>query len=183
MDTNRVIRQTLNDWTTLFKWICSYVVHEQYVIRRSCSWVLASEFKFIVALRPQRLYGLLGTGSPGRPPRLSHSSWTLTHQRRPSVQSRSQPTNQPTNQLIKARIFLTPLLLYPSFPPLTPPTNRQANSVNSPVSLSSQISACGEIQQVQKLLSPPVLWSGPSFLLIFVHSELALTGHFLYFAD
>ena len=25
-------------------------------------------------LRPQRPYGLLGTGSPGRPPRLSHSS-------------------------------------------------------------------------------------------------------------
>ena len=28
-------------------------------------------------LRPQRPYGLFGTGSPGRPPRLSHSSWTL----------------------------------------------------------------------------------------------------------
>ena len=27
------------------------------------------------ALRPQRPYGLLGTGSPGRPPRLSHSFW------------------------------------------------------------------------------------------------------------
>ena len=26
-----------------------------------------------VALRPQKPYGLLGTGSPGRPPRLSHS--------------------------------------------------------------------------------------------------------------
>ena len=31
-------------------------------------------FKFIVALRPQRPYGLFGTGGPGRPPRLSHSS-------------------------------------------------------------------------------------------------------------
>ena len=30
--------------------------------------------KFNVALRPQRPYGLLWTGSPGRPPRLSHSS-------------------------------------------------------------------------------------------------------------
>ena len=30
-----------------------------------------------VAVRPQRLYGLLGTGSPGQPPRLSHSSWAL----------------------------------------------------------------------------------------------------------
>ena len=27
-----------------------------------------------VAIRPQRPYGLLGTGSPGHPPRLSHSS-------------------------------------------------------------------------------------------------------------
>ena len=32
------------------------------------------EFEFNVALRPQRPYGPLGTGSPGRPPRLSHSS-------------------------------------------------------------------------------------------------------------
>ena len=36
------------------------------------------EFKcvqwFSVALRPQRPYRLLGTGSPGRPPRLPHSS-------------------------------------------------------------------------------------------------------------
>ena len=32
---------------------------------------------FSVALRPQRLYGLLGTGSPGRPPRPSHSSCAL----------------------------------------------------------------------------------------------------------
>ena len=29
---------------------------------------------FYVALRPQRPQGLLGTGSPGRPPPLSHSS-------------------------------------------------------------------------------------------------------------
>ena len=35
---------------------------------------------FNVALRPQRPYGLLGTGSLlGRPPRLSHSSWTLNY--------------------------------------------------------------------------------------------------------
>ena len=33
--------------------------------------------KFKVTLRPQRSYGLLGTGSPGRPPRLSHSYWAL----------------------------------------------------------------------------------------------------------
>ena len=34
--------------------------------------------QFNVALRPQRPQGLLGTESPGRPPRLSHSSWALT---------------------------------------------------------------------------------------------------------
>ena len=32
------------------------------------------EFEFNVALRPQRPYGLLGTGNPGRPPRPSRSS-------------------------------------------------------------------------------------------------------------
>ena len=36
------------------------------------------EFEFSVALRPQRAYGLFGTGSPpGRPPQLSHSSRAL----------------------------------------------------------------------------------------------------------
>ena len=32
---------------------------------------------FNVALRPQRTWGLLGTESPGRTPKLSHSSWAL----------------------------------------------------------------------------------------------------------
>ena len=32
------------------------------------------DVQFNAALRPQRPYRLLGTGSPGRPPRLSHSS-------------------------------------------------------------------------------------------------------------
>ena len=36
---------------------------------------------FSVASRPQRPYGLLGTDSPGRPPRLWHSSWTLPAER------------------------------------------------------------------------------------------------------
>ena len=43
--------------------------------------LLGSEFvlsEFSVALRQQRPSGLLGTGSPGRPPRLSHSSRALT---------------------------------------------------------------------------------------------------------
>ena len=34
-------------------------------------------FFYYGVLRPQRPYGLLGTGSPGRPPRLSHSSRVL----------------------------------------------------------------------------------------------------------
>ena len=36
--------------------------------------VYVRAFKFSVALRPRRLSGLLGTGSPGRPPRLSQRS-------------------------------------------------------------------------------------------------------------
>ena len=35
-------------------------------------------FKFSIAWHPQRPQWLLGTGSPGRPPRLAHSSWALT---------------------------------------------------------------------------------------------------------
>ena len=35
------------------------------------------EFEFSVALRPQRPYGLLGTGSPGHPFRFLHTSWAL----------------------------------------------------------------------------------------------------------
>ena len=37
--------------------------------------LLSSMFMFNVALPPQRLYWLLGTGSPGHPPLLSCSSW------------------------------------------------------------------------------------------------------------
>ena len=40
--------------------------------------LLSSEFKLSAALRPQRPYGLFGTGSPGRSPRLSHTSSALT---------------------------------------------------------------------------------------------------------
>ena len=40
--------------------------------------LLGSEFKLNVALGPQRPYGLSGTGSPGRPPRLSHSFRALS---------------------------------------------------------------------------------------------------------
>ena len=32
-----------------------------------------ADFRFSAALRPQKPYGLLGTGSPGRPPRLSQA--------------------------------------------------------------------------------------------------------------
>ena len=38
------------------------------------SYSYSGLFKFSVASCPQRPYGLLGTGSQGRPPRLSHSS-------------------------------------------------------------------------------------------------------------
>ena len=46
---------------------------------KSFIWSFVRDFFYIfffsVALHPQRPCGLLGTGSPGRPPRLSHSSW------------------------------------------------------------------------------------------------------------
>ena len=56
--------------------------------RRNCSLPdsEALKFKFNVALRLQRPYGLLGTGSPGRPPRLSHSSCALIFLHRSFVQ-------------------------------------------------------------------------------------------------
>ena len=39
-----------------------------------CVWGGGGGVEFNVGLRPQRPYGLLGTGSPGRPPpRLSHT--------------------------------------------------------------------------------------------------------------
>ena len=40
-------------------------------------WHHVLMFKFHVALRPQKLQELLGMGNPGRPSRLSHSSWAL----------------------------------------------------------------------------------------------------------
>ena len=44
------------------------------------SLALVTPNKFSVALRPQRLYGLLGTGRPGRPPRLTHTAPELCGQ-------------------------------------------------------------------------------------------------------
>ena len=48
------------------------------------------QFKFSVALRPQ---GLLGSGSPGRPPQLSHRSWALKSSRhtKPHNSHKQQP--------------------------------------------------------------------------------------------
>ena len=46
-------------------------------------------FKFPVALRPHRPYGLLGTGSSRRPPPLSHSSLARSYCQRRRVISKS----------------------------------------------------------------------------------------------
>ena len=67
-----------------------YVQRDHKDFRNGEPWTSTSTFRqlpssvsvvtheFNVALRPQRPYGLLGTGSQGQPPRLSHSSWALT---------------------------------------------------------------------------------------------------------
>ena len=54
-------------------------------------------FKFSVALRAQRPYGLLGTRNPGLPPRLLHSSWALSQDGRgpPLTPSLPQPVKFP----------------------------------------------------------------------------------------
>ena len=39
------------------------------------------KLEFNVALHPQRHYRLVGTGCPGRPPRLSHNSWALRNEK------------------------------------------------------------------------------------------------------
>ena len=55
----------------------SYLLSHEHGRRWSTVEALCIEtgsVQFSVALRPQRQYGLLGMGSPGRPPRLSHSS-------------------------------------------------------------------------------------------------------------
>ena len=44
-------------------------------------------FHFGVALRPQKPSGLLGTGSPGLPPQLVHSSWTLSRKQAGNTES------------------------------------------------------------------------------------------------
>ena len=52
----------------------------RFICNCTCWWANTIDiflFKFSVALHPQRPSGLLGTGSPGRPLRLSHSSWAL----------------------------------------------------------------------------------------------------------
>ena len=46
------------------------VFPEQRLLVRTAVRVMSAEFKFSVALRPRRPQGLLGTGSPGRPPPL-----------------------------------------------------------------------------------------------------------------
>ena len=57
-------------------------------------------------------YGLLGTGSPGRPPRLLHSSWALNEAEKPNWHS------DPTPRIIQV---LTRMEKCPTFPPPSPP--------------------------------------------------------------
>ena len=55
-------------------WLLVHLYH-RWVKRVSvCTATRQHKFEFNAALRPQKPYGILGTGSPGRPPRLSHSS-------------------------------------------------------------------------------------------------------------
>ena len=57
-------------------WICSHHGHACVM----CVCVYSHDYyvlEFNTALCPQSLYRLFGMGSPGQPPRLSHSSWTL----------------------------------------------------------------------------------------------------------
>ena len=51
-------------------------------------------FKFGVALRPQRPYGLIGTGIQGQPPRLSHSSSGLKGPTPRGSQTKAPDSNQ-----------------------------------------------------------------------------------------
>ena len=48
---------------------CCDQLIDQPVTEPTDGWLATGEFEFSVALRPQRPYELLGTGSPGRPPR------------------------------------------------------------------------------------------------------------------
>ena len=64
-------------------WNCESLIHVDFIPLFCYSCVTPAFFfvwnsvRFSLALRPQKPSGLLGTGSPGRPPRLSHSTWAL----------------------------------------------------------------------------------------------------------
>ena len=66
--------QKLNLRTLIFPltFFCFAIVFRR--TKTVVSFFSLHEFEFNVALRPQRPYGQLETWSPGRPPRLSHSS-------------------------------------------------------------------------------------------------------------
>ena len=64
-----------------------------------------TKFRFSVALRPQKPLGLLGTGSPGRPPRLSHSPRALGF-----LRNTWSFTNECNNKLRHAAILIFTLL-------------------------------------------------------------------------
>ena len=59
---------------------------------------MLSQFFFNVASRPQGPYGLLGTGSPGRPPRRSHSSRVQNPHTSSNVASRPLTESVPTTR-------------------------------------------------------------------------------------
>ena len=63
-----------SDWAPCSFSLLLLCPRRPHVLKSRKLWSLLS-FHFSVALHPQRLYGPLGTGSPGHPPRLSRSSW------------------------------------------------------------------------------------------------------------
>ena len=99
-----------------FSWFCVLLSSSEHTLLAPfwmfywLSEIFTTEtmLEFSVALRPKRPYGLLGTGSPGRPPRLSHSSWALKQDsvQRPQFLKRGEPKrNRPPPPPQKKKIW------------------------------------------------------------------------------